>query len=394
MSLAVIFSCNSKFSTDDFSDEYNSLSDSASDTESFDKMLKVKFNNTYKGLYKENEKIARADPNNPDKLFVKLIDTAKKTLDICVFDIEEETAYKSIIKAHKRGVKVRVITDSDNLNDKVRPSQPRQAIEDMKKAGITVVDDVRTALMHHKFAVIDEEIVLTGSLNLTVNSLFRDNNNALRIVSKELAQSYTYEFERMFVQKVFNAEGRQVPFPQVKVAGADIKLYFSPRGGTRQAVIDELKKAKKSIYFMTFSLTDKETIDLLLEKHKNGVKVEGIFDGCMISKYSGFLTLIKKELPVYLDGNQALLHNKVFIIDDSIIITGSYNFSKNAEDNNNENTLVINSPRLAKDYFDEFKKLKYAAKVHTNLPPYDNRTCGSKDNGNDDTSNLKNVIKK
>ncbi|MFN8671651.1 MAG: phospholipase D-like domain-containing protein [Candidatus Sericytochromatia bacterium] len=390
ISLAVVFSCNKLDSISEIEDDFSSISSSEEDLDraKFDSLIKVKFNNTYKGLYKENELIARKDPQNPDKIFARLIGEAKKSIDVCIFDIEEEIAYKALINAHNRGVKVRIVTDSDNLNDKERPSQPRKAIEEMQKAGIKIVPDNKTSLMHHKFAVIDESIVLTGSLNLTVNSLFRDNNNAIRIVSKELAQSYKYEFERMFEQNLFNSSGRVIPYPKVNVGGADISVYFSPRGGTRDAVLEELKKAKKSIYFMTFSLTDKDTVNLLLDKNKNGVHVEGIFDGCMISKYSAYLTLIKSKLPVYIDGNQALLHNKVFIIDNSTIITGSYNFSKNAEENNNENTLIIKSARLSKDYYEEFKKLKHASKVNTNLPPYDNRTCGAKDNGNDDTTNL------
>lgn len=373
-------------------DTYSSLADDTNES-FFDSKIRVKFTNTYKGLYKDNERISRADPNNPDKVFIKLVSQAKKTLDIAIFDIEEENTCKALIKAKKRGVKVRIVTDSDSLNDKVKFSQPRQVIEDMKKAGIPIVDDQRSGLMHHKFAIIDDEIVLTGSLNLTVNALFRDNNNALKIVSKELAQSYKAEFERLFTEKIFGPNDHAVPYKTVNVAGAEISVYFSPKGGTSQATLDEIKKAKKSIKFMTFSLTDKDVLDTLIAKNKEGVHIEGIFDGCMISKYSLYYTLLKKEILVYIDGNQALLHNKVFIIDDSTIITGSYNFSKNAENNNNENTLIIKSPRLAVSYNEEFKKLAHASKVNTNLPPYDNRTCGSKDNGNDDSQLTSKKIK-
>lgn len=387
LSLLVAFSCSklqydSESQVDDTT--YISANDTA-DKEYFDSKIKVKFTNTYKGLYVDNERIARADPANPDKVFIKLVSEARKTIDIAIFDIDEETTCNALIKAKKRGVKVRIVTDSDNLNDKVRPSQPRQAIENMKAAGIPIVEDQRSGLMHNKFAVIDNQTVLTGSLNLTVNALFRDNNNALRIVSKELAQNYNAEFERLFTQKIFGPNDHAIPFKTVNVAGAEISLYFSPKGGTGLAALEEIKKAKKSIKFMTFSLTDKDILEALIAKNKEGVKIEGLFDGCMISKYSLYYTLLKNDVLVHIDGNQALLHNKVFIIDDNTIITGSYNFSKNAENNNNENTLIIKSPRLAITYNQEFKKLVHASEVNTNLPPYDNRTCGSQDNGNDDT---------
>lgn len=345
----------------------------------------VKFNNAYKGLFEENEKIARNDPNNPDKIFVRMVNEAKKSLDIAIFDIEEPNSCQSIIDAHNRGVKVRIVTDSDNLNEKKRPSQPRKVIEDFKAAGIPIVDDNRNAFMHHKFAIIDEEVVITGSLNLSINSMYRDNNNALRIRSKELAASYKAEFERMFTEKLFGPNEHKVPYKQVNIEGAKITLFFSPKGKTIDSILTELRKAKKTIKFMTFSLTDKDIYQTVLDKSKSGVKVEGIFDGCMLSKYSLYQGFVSNKIPVYIDGNQAILHNKVFIIDDHIIITGSYNFSKNAEQNNNENTLIIDSRRLAQYYNDEYSKLKSSSLNNKNLPPYENRNCGSKENGNDDT---------
>ncbi|MFN8575427.1 MAG: phospholipase D-like domain-containing protein [Candidatus Sericytochromatia bacterium] len=345
----------------------------------------VKFNNAYKGLYEENEKIARNDPNNPDKIFVRMVNEAKRSIDVAIFDMEEPNSCQSLIDAHNRGVKVRIVTDSDNLNEKKKNSQPRKVIEDMKAAGIPIVDDRRNAFMHHKFAIIDEEIVITGSLNLSINSMYRDNNNAIRIRSKQLAQSYKAEFERMFTEKMFGPNDHKIPYKQVNIEGAKLTVYFSPKGGTMEAILKELSKARKSIKFMTFSLTDKNIYETILSKSKSGVKVEGIFDGCMLSKYSLYQSFIENKIPVYIDGNQAILHNKVFIIDDHIIITGSYNFSKNAEQNNNENTLIIDSYRLAQYYNDEYGKLKNSSLTNKNLPPYENRKCSSTENGNDDS---------
>lgn len=391
LSIANISSCSDiNTSSGDFeldSENYNINSGLSYD---FSKSaIAVKFNNAYKGLFEENEKIARNDPENPDKVFIKLIKEAKKSIDIAIFDIEEPNSCQSILDAHKRGVNVRIITDSDNLNEKRRPSQPRKVIEDFKAAGIPVVDDKRNAFMHHKFVIIDEETVITGSLNLSINSMYRDNNNALRIKSKELAANYKAEFERMFTERKFGPNNHEIPYKQVNIEGAKINLYFSPKGKTMEAILSELKKAKKMIKFMTFSLTDKDIYQTLLDKVRSGVKVEGIFDGCMLSKYSLYQGFVDKKIPVYIDGNQALLHNKVFIIDNRIIITGSYNFSKNAEQNNNENTLIIDSPRLAQYYNVEYGKLKNSSLNNKNIPPYENRTCGSKENGNDDSVTLK-----
>lgn len=244
-SLVVATSCSEDILFDPNLD--NSLEQSVEAMASGDRdLIAVKFNNAYKGLYEENEKIARKDPNNPDKIFIKIVKSAKKTIDLAIFDIEEPNSVKAIIDAKNRGVQVRIVTDSDNLNDKVNYSQPRPAIQALKQvADIPIVDDKRTAFMHNKFAIIDSETVITGSMNLSVNSMFRDNNNAIKIVSKEIAQNYQEEFNRMFEQKIFGPPGpRNILSPEVKVGSAVVKTFFSPKGGTRDAILEELRKAK------------------------------------------------------------------------------------------------------------------------------------------------------
>jgi phosphatidylserine/phosphatidylglycerophosphate/cardiolipin synthase-like enzyme len=351
--------------------------------------IAVKFNNAYKALYEDNERIGRASPDNPDKTFIKIMNEAKKSLDVAVFDISEPGSCRALIAAQKRGVKVRVLTDTDNL-DEGNPSVPRPILQEMRKAGIKIKDDKRNAFMHNKFVIMDDMIVITGSTNLTSNSMYRDNNNALKITSPELAANYKAEFNRMYEKGILGPNPHEVPFRNIKVDGAAINVYFSPKGGTKEAVLNELKGAKRSIKFMTFSLTDNDIQKVLIDKVDSGKEVEGIFDGCMISQYSLYYSLLTNKIPVLIDGNQALLHDKIFIIDNNTVITGSYNFSNNAELNNNENTLVIRSSQIAKFYNAEFERLKRASINNKNLPPYDNRTCSSHQNGNDsDFDNIK-----
>lgn len=344
--------------------------------------LAVKFNNAYKALYTENETIGHADPENPDKLFLKLIDEAQHTVDLAIFDLEEPSAANALLAARKRGVKVRIVTDSDNMAEKGNSRVPRQIHVAMQKAGIPIKGDNRRPFMHNKFMIIDGETVVTGSLNLTPYSMYRDNNNSLRIRSKQLAANYQAEFDRLFTQELFGSNPHQIPYPVVQVDGASIQTFFSPRGGTKQAILDTLSKAGKSIRLMAFSITDEDVQKLLVKKHREGVKVEGIFDGCMISQYSIYEDLLTKNIPVMIDGNQALLHSKVFVVDGQVVITGSYNFSKNAEERNNENTLIIRSPKVAGFYNAEFERLKRASQTNK-VPPYDNRTCSSTESGND-----------
>jgi len=340
--------------------------------------LFVDFNNAYKMLYTDNEQIGLSDPKNPDKYLLGLVVSAKATIDAAVYDIDNQTITDALIAANKRGVKVRIMTDTDNMTDKDNPALPRKQIVDLKNAGIEVKEDHRSGIMHQKFLIVDNKTVWTGSMNLTSNAMYRDNNNVLKIESTQLAADYNEEFKRMFEQNILGPNAHQIPFPEVKVGDASIKLYFSPKGGTKAAVIEELSKSQHSIKFMTFSLTDPAIKDLVLTKKAAGLQIEGVMDECLSrSQYSLIKPFKAAGLSFLRDGNQALLHHKVIIIDDQTVITGSFNYSDSAENSNNENTLVIKSKSIASLYNKEYSRVKYAALNNKNVPSYDNPACGS-----------------
>lgn len=334
-------------------------------------ILNVAFNDTYKESKALNEPLAHASANNTDKHLFQLIERAKTRIDGAFYDIEELTVVSRLIEAKKRGVEVRLVTDSDNLVDKVDPSKPREAIKKLKAAGIKVVADERSAIMHHKFMVVDGEKVWAGSTNLTPTSLYAHNNNTMTFKSKDMANAFKEEFERLFEKREFGSSTRPElpPIPPFMLKDAEVQVFFSPNGGGRQAVLDELAGANKRITFMTFSLTDPEIGQTMIQKAKDGVKVQGIFDRWLAAgDYSLHDTFKKSGLPVLKDGNEALMHHKVMVIDNRTVITGSFNFSNNAEHNNNEAMFIIrNAPQVAKNYEAEFARLKHASL--NNHPP-------------------------
>lgn len=334
-------------------------------------ILDLSFNDTYKETIALNEALAKANPRNTDKQLFKLIDGAKTRIDGAFYDIEDKTVTDKLIAAKKRGVDVRLVTDTDNMVEKIDPKMPREAIKRLKAAGIPIVDDQRSAIMHHKFMVVDGKKVWAGSTNLTPSSLYRHNNNALTIQSKELSNSFQDEFQRLFEKREFGASTRPElpPVKPVHLKNGDVQVFFSPMGGGKDAVVKELQGAKKSISFMTFSLTDASISQAMRDKAKAGVKVEGIFDRWLAAgEYSQFQPFKRAGIPVWKDGNEALMHHKVMIVDQKTVITGSFNFSQNAEHNNNEAFFIIrNAQALAKDYEAEFKRIKYAAEH--NHPP-------------------------
>lgn len=342
----------------------------------------VSFNNAYKGLLTENEAIGKKDPRNSEKYFVKLINSARNTIDGAFYDLQDPDVVKAFIKAKKRGVEVRLVTDDENLKDKQDPTKPRQSIIDLRNAGISVIDDKRQKLMHHKFMVVDNTTVWTGSMNLTTSSMFHHNNNSIMIRSSQLAQNFNAEFKRMYEQNQFGTNPHEIPFKEVNVSGISIRTFFSPGGGTMNAIIDELKKAQKSIKFMAFSMTDKNVLDVMVQKKQAGLKVEGVFDNCLIPQYSIYWGLRKGNVMSLRDGNQALMHHKVMIIDDETVVMGSFNFSKSADEGNNENALIIKSPGIAKQYTSEYFRVRTAAFDNKELPPYDHPACEKQESRN------------
>jgi phosphatidylserine/phosphatidylglycerophosphate/cardiolipin synthase-like enzyme len=129
------------------------------------------------------------------------------------------------------------------------------------------------------------------------------------------------------------------------------EAYFSPHGGCTEAIIGELNNAKNTILVQAYSFTSAPIAKALLNAHKRGVKVEVILDKSQrTEKYSSATFLYNSGIPTKIDAQHAIAHNKVMIIDGAAVITGSFNFTKAAEENNAENLLVIHDKKLAERY--------------------------------------------
>ena len=102
----------------------------------------------------------------------------------------------------------------------------------------------------------------------------------------------------------------------------------------------------------------------MIRKHNEGIEVSGLLDNFQNkgSKYSEYKKLLNESIDVLLWGDsKAFLHNKVFIVDESIVITGSYNPSRNGDKVNDENILIIYDKEIAKKYISKFKEIKNKA---------------------------------
>jgi phosphatidylserine/phosphatidylglycerophosphate/cardiolipin synthase-like enzyme len=135
------------------------------------------------------------------------------------------------------------------------------------------------------------------------------------------------------------------------VTEQNTQVYFSPKGGCTQAVVAELDKAKTSIRVQAYSFTSAPIAKALVDAHKRGVKIEVILDKSQKSQhYTEADFIAHAEIPTFIDSTHSIAHNKVIIIDNETVLTGSFNFTKAAEEHNAENLLVIHDKALAMKY--------------------------------------------
>jgi phosphatidylserine/phosphatidylglycerophosphate/cardiolipin synthase-like enzyme len=132
--------------------------------------------------------------------------------------------------------------------------------------------------------------------------------------------------------------------------------HFSPKGGCKEAVLAEVKKARREILVQAYSFTSEPITYALVEAKKRGVHVDVLLDKSNeVERYSELGIFLDQGLHPLIDAHHAIAHNKVMIIDQKVLITGSYNFTNQAEEENAENLLIIKGhPELVAQYRQNF----------------------------------------
>ena len=272
-------------------------------------------------------------PGDCEQQLVQRIIAANKSVHCAFFDLNVD----SIITALSESTTdVKVIVDKDNAEGLTLPFMQT---------------DTRSAYMHDKFCIFDSKSIFTGSMNPTTSDAGKNNNNILFIDSAYLARNYEDEFNAMWNGKF--GKDAKVKYPQMKLNEIIIENFFCPEDKCENHIAEQLESAKSSIYFMQFSFTSDVLGDILLEKSRT-IEVKGIFEKSQNSQYSEYEKL--KEISI-LDTSSGLLHHKVFIIDNETVITGSMNPSKNGNENNDENIIIIHDKEIAEMYVEEFEEL-------------------------------------
>jgi hypothetical protein len=136
------------------------------------------------------------------------------------------------------------------------------------------------------------------------------------------------------------------------VSSAKVMVYFSPNGGATDAVVQELNAAQTQVLMQAYSFTSVPIAKALVEAHQRGVQILAVLDKSNeTDKYSAATFLVNAGIQPLIDDKHAIAHSKVMVIDSMTIITGSFNFTKAAEEKNAENMLVMKeAPELVTAY--------------------------------------------
>jgi phosphatidylserine/phosphatidylglycerophosphate/cardiolipin synthase-like enzyme len=294
----------------------------------------------------------------PDAALAEAIKAARLTVEVAIYNMNLWSIRNALMEAHDRGVIVRVVTDSDNMDG--------DEFQDLIEAGVPVLGDRHEGRMHNKFVIIDRHEVWTGSMNFTLNGAYEDNNNLISIDSSEIAENYLVEFNEMFEDDYFGVESpKNTLHPKVTIGETVVETYFSPEDDVQDRIVELILGAEKNIRFMAYSFTADEPGEAIRLKAEEGVEVIGVMDNEQVLSNAGteFDAFHQAELDVRLDGTEGQMHHKVIIIDEKIIIAGSYNFSNNAEEINDENVIVIHSANIAALFTGEFVKILGSATI-------------------------------
>jgi phosphatidylserine/phosphatidylglycerophosphate/cardiolipin synthase-like enzyme len=303
--------------------------------------------------------------NNPEVIagsieekLIELINNAQTSIHVASFEFNLTPVAEALIEAKNRGVEVKWVTDDKNgLEYDIQPGRGQFAL--LQAAGIEVKDDAgRSSLMHNKFWIFDQQVTWTGSTNISVNAVFKQNNNVLVIRSPEIAFIFEREFQEMWNGQFGPRAPSTVNTQWAIIEGTPIQVLFSAEDHVINNLIALVNDANEDIRFLAFSFTDYPLAQAMIDRSKAGVDVKGVYETFGSNSLGSELdTFLCAGVPARQDGNPSFLHDKVIIIDNSIVVTGSLNYSSNADDSNEENVVILDNTEIASLYLQEFDKL-------------------------------------
>lgn len=302
---------------------------------------------------------------------IQRIDAAVSSLDMAIYSFTDpENISTSIINAKNRGLRVRIVCDSSVTDDKI-PTLIAAGIKVSRRP--TAVDGI----LHNKFCIIDgrdenplNDWVWTGSWNISTSASSEIMNNVIEIQDYVLAQAYTTEFEEMWGSNTEEPNAANAKFGSQKtdntqhvfsVGGRRLQCYFSPSDNTAKKIRATLTTADSTIFFNQLIFTFADFRYEIESRHTQAnAVIRGNIDN--VTSTGSQFTELQKLGDVFDYNLGPILHHKYCIVDASYptsnptLITGSHNWTASANNDNDENTIIVEDVYLANQYMQEFKR--------------------------------------
>ncbi|SNS43463.1 Phosphatidylserine/phosphatidylglycerophosphate/cardiolipin synthase [Streptosporangium subroseum] len=321
--------------------------------------------------------------DNLEGVIVDFIGGAQHSLDIAVQELDSEPIAQAILDARFRGVSVRIVLEQDYLLTAKLPVVTVHAGEDevaarrrvqwgaepgtrsleanrrilaaLLRCGVDVKADYNPAIFHQKFVIRDyrgrtfpTSATLSGSANFTDTDCHRNLNHIVVFHDARICNEYGTEFEQIRAGSFGRGIHGKVP-AAYNLAGIPVKVLFAPDHAPELEIMKQMLKATQRVDFAIFTFSGSSGIDdtmIALAEAKR--TVTGAMDpGQGAQKWAATHDLDRAHIELYFPKRSSAfgkLHHKLMVIDETVVVAGSFNYTAPANNFNDENIFVIGSP--------------------------------------------------
>ncbi len=310
-----------------------------------------------------------------DDTLINYIGRATESIDMAIYDfnnVDLSDIAAALNNAYNNGVDVRVIYDT------TWSEVPMSSLLDQGIHSVIAPASEDYGIMHNKFVTIDAyatnpdlAYVWTGSTNFEFNNIDKFANNVIILQDKSLAITYSLEFDEMWGSSGLVPDMANSRFGPYKIdntphnfiiGGSQVDCYFSPSDRTTSMILKTMETAEDELLIETMLITRSDIAYKIEEVYNAGASLKVIVHdkaSCSNTVVNTIEGLIGSDFKEYGE-SEGMLHNKTMLVDpnemnsDPTVLTGSHNWSNNAENKNDENTLIIHNASIANQYYQEF----------------------------------------
>jgi phosphatidylserine/phosphatidylglycerophosphate/cardiolipin synthase-like enzyme len=329
-----------------------------------------------------------------EQVIVDFIGGARKRLDIAVQELDSEVIARAILAASWRGVRVTLFLEQDYLRGALKrgsdgvplPPKPKtgetaeQALERVQwlldetnlaenrrilgallRSDVQVRGDFNPKIFHQKFILRDyadgkatkpgSPALLTGSANFTVTDTHVNLNHVFVFHSAYVCRQYEMEFAQLRLGHFGRGWHGDIP-STYDLGGVPVKVLFAPDHTPELELMKQMLKGQTETLFAIFTFAGSSGVDdTMLALARGGMKIRGVFDpGQAAHDWAATRTMIHPNIELFVPRRTGVfktlrkLHHKLMVVDETIVVAGSFNYTQPANDFNDENLFVLGSP--------------------------------------------------